>query len=314
MIESFRVALNAVVPFFCYLLFGYILRKVKAVSEEFLAKMNQFVFQAFFPIMMFRSVFEMNRGDGLSPRLMVFGVVSLLAVIGLLMVTVPLLVKENAKRGVLIQAIYRSNMVLFAIPMTESVFGREAAGLAAVMVAIIIPIYNVAAVLILGYFGGEIRGSLKMALKKILTNPLIEGAIVGAIFFFLRIPLPGSVLKAVDAVGDMTTPLAIIILGGSIHLSAIDKDLKYEVPALLMRLVVLPAIMLALSFPLGLSGFERFIIMIMYGAPVAVSTFPMAVNMNGDGKLAGDLVVLSTVFSILTLFVWISLLHANAWI
>ena len=74
---------------------------------------------------------------------------------------------------------------------------------------------------------------------------------------------------------------------------------------LIIRLVLLPAVMVALAYLIGLRGVELFLILVIFGTPVATSSFPMAQNMGGDGQLAGQLVFVSTVASLATLFVFI---------
>lgn len=105
----------------------------------------------------------------------------------------------------------------------------------------------------------------------------------------------------------MTSPLALFVLGGTLHFSEVRANLKYLVPSLSMKLVVVPAVMVAIAYALGLRGVELFILLAMYATPVATSSYPMAQNMGGDGELAGQFVVISTVVSVVTIFSGFSL-------
>ena len=154
--ENFWIAVNAVVPFCIYIAFGLFARTIGLVEEEFTKKLNQMVFRAFFPIMMFYNLYSMDLSQKFNSKLMITGILSLFILIVLLCVTIPVFVKENSKRGVMIQAIYRSNFVLFAIPLTESVFGSEGVALTSMMIAVVVPIYNVVAVIVLEYFQGGV--------------------------------------------------------------------------------------------------------------------------------------------------------------
>ena len=204
----------------------------------------------------------------------------------------------------MIQAIYRSNFVLFAIPLTENVFGEGSTTLASMMVALIIPVYNVVAVFVLEYFrGGKMR--LPVVLKNVCTNPLILGALTGLAFFLLRIHLPVCLEKPIAQFGGMTTPLALFVLGGTLHFSRIRGNAKYLVPALGLKMVLFPVAVLALGLWAGFTPVERFVLFTMFATPVAASSYPMAQNMGGDGELAGEFVVVSTVASIFTIFGWV---------
>ncbi len=302
--ESFLVAVNAVVPFLIYITFGYGVRLSGLVDEAFMNKLNSMIFKVFFPILMFDNLYKIETGFSLNPKMVGMGVSGLLLLELLLVLIVPRIVKGNPQRSVIIQAIYRSNFVLFGIPLTTSLYGAEGAVLASMMIAIVVPIYNVTAVIILEMFnGGRIRpGAL---LKNVCTNPLILGAGTGLVFFCLGIRLPECVAKPVSQFANLTTPLALFVLGGTMHFSAIRANARYLVPPIIIKLVLLPALVLALASAIGLSSLERFILFTMFATPIATSSYAMAQNMGGDGELAGEFVVLSTAASVFTIFLWV---------
>ncbi|MDO5391913.1 MAG: AEC family transporter [Eubacteriales bacterium] len=302
--ENFWVAVNAVVPFCIYIAFGLFTRSIGLVAEDFTKQLNQMVFRAFFPIMMFYNLYSMDLSQKFDGKLVLTGIGSLFVLIALLCLIVPLIVKENSRCGVMIQAIYRSNFVLFAIPLTESVFGSEGVALASMMVAIVVPIYNVVAVIVLEYFRGGVPKIGQLA-KNVLSNPMIMGAIVGLVFFGLHMHLPACVEKPVKAFSDLSTPLALFVLGSTLHFSSIRKNLKYLVSALGLKLVIIPSIIMVLAVKLQFRPVECFVLFAMFATPVAAASYPMAQNMGGDGELAGELVVTSTVVSVFTIFLWI---------
>lgn len=147
--DNILIAVNAVVPFLCYILFGYFVRVAGVVDEPFMRRMNQMVFRVFFPIMMFYNLYHHASQITPDKKLILVSVISVLLTILAAFLIVPRIVKENAKRGVIIQAIYRSNFVLFALPLSTNIFGDSGAAIASAMIAIIIPIYNIFAIMIL---------------------------------------------------------------------------------------------------------------------------------------------------------------------
>lgn len=306
--SSFLVAVNAVVPFLIYISFGYGVRRSGLADETFLGRLNQLVFKAFFPILMFNNLYKIETGFTLNPKLVVFAVAGILILQVVLLLTVPRLVRENPKRGVIIQAIYRSNFVLFGIPLTASIYGAGGTTLASMMIAIVIPIYNVTAVFILELFrGGKPRPAV--LLKNVCTNPLILGAAAGFVAFILGLRLPACVEKPVGQFADLTTPLALFVLGGTMHFSSIRGNARYLVPTLAVKLVLLPAVIFALALALGFDSLERFVLFTMFATPIAASSYSMAENMGGDGELAGEFVVLSTAVSVITIFLWVFVLR-----
>lgn len=309
MLDSFFVAINAVVPFFCYLALGAAARAAKIVDEAFLQRLTKAVFSLMFPFMAFYNVYSTGRGNLPSTRLVAFIVVGVLALIGLLVLLVPRLVKENPRRGVIIQAVFRSNLVIFGLPLTVSVFGQERAAVTAMMVSVVVVIYNVTAVIVLEMFNDQGAPGQKTTpgtlLVKVAKNPLLQGCVVGLVFYALQIRLPGCLEKPVKALSDMTSPLAMLALGGTLRFKAIAKNRRYLAPALSARLVFIPLLMMLLGYAIGLRGVELFLVLVVFGTPVASGSYPMAINMGGDGELAGQFVFISTAASLATLFVWI---------
>lgn len=305
--NNFIIAVNAVVPFLAYIAFGYGIKLSKMVDEDFMRKLNQMVFKAFFPIMMFYNLYDKDDSTTLDIRLVVAGVFSVILFIVILFLIVPRFVKEDKKRGVIIQGIYRSNFVLFAMPLTESIFGETGRAVAVMMIAIIIPIYNVAAVVVLEYFRGGKPKPLDL-LKKIITNPMIAGVLVGFVFVGLNIKIPSCLEKPISQFAALSTPLALFVLGGTLHFSSIKKNLKYIVPVLSTKMIIVPIFAVILTILLHFEPLERFVYLTMFATPIAASSYPMACNMGGDGELAGELVVISTAVSVVTIFIWIFVL------
>lgn len=307
--ESLLIAINAVMPFLLYMAFGLFISKMGLTDDNFLKKLNQMVFKAFFPVMMFYNMYTKERGITINISVVMVALISLGLLMLVLLLTVPRLVDENGKKGVIIQATYRSNFVLFAVPLMENIYGKDGAVIATMLVAIVVPVYNILAVIVLEYYGENKKNSgLASMVKSVITNPIISGTIVGLLFFSLNIPLPACVVKPISQFAGMTTPLALFILGGTLKFGSMVKNMKYLIPSIAAKLLVLPGIIIAVSSLCGISAIERFLLFCMYGTPVAAASFPMAQSMGCDGELAGEFVVLSTTISVITIFLWVLLL------
>lgn len=306
---AFVVAVNAVTPLLVYLTLGWFARKSGLVREPFLQEMNQFVFRCFFPITMFYNTHAIQVSFSDSSQLIVVCAGLLVLVVALSVAIVPRLVQENARRGVIIQCLYRSNLVLFALGLTETLFGAEGVALASVIIAIFVPVYNVLAIIVLeSYRGGA--SDVRMLVRRVLTNPLFVGGMAGLAFSFAGLHLPDALESSVAKLSAVTTPLAMIILGGTIRFSGVVRDRMAIVATLGIKMLVLPAVAVAICALLGMTQLETFVCFTMYATPVAASAYTMSQNKGGDGELAGELVAISTVVSLGTLFVWIVVLRS----
>ena len=305
MFESFMVALNAVAPFLILLSVGFLAVRTGITDRAFMNRLNALNFRLFFPFLMFNNIYS-ARPEGLpSLTLMIAGPVSVVLLILILMLTVPRIVKENPRRGVIIQAVFRSNFVIYGIPLTAYVFGTERSSVCGVMVMIMVSLFNAAGVVVLEIFRGNGRVRLKPLLLGIVKNPLLQGCAVGLLFFLLRIRLPDFIASPVSSLASLATTLAMIVLGANLVFDELKKNRRTVTAVLLVRLVLLPLITVPLGWLIGLRGVELFLVLMIFGTPVATSSYPMAQNMGGDGQLAGQLVFVSTVASLGTIFLFI---------
>ena len=302
--ENLIVSLNVVIPLFLSIGYGYFLKKINILSEDILYKLNTIIFHAFFPLLMFKNIYQTNIESVFELKLILYAVIMLIFMIVVLFITIPFIEKENAKRGVLIQAIYRSNFIIFGLSLVSSVYGEASTGITSILIAVIVPLFNIFAVIILEIFRGEKIHFLR-SVQTVCKNPLIIGAVLGIIAMIFSIRLPRIIKSTISNFASITTPLALIILGGTFQFSSFHKLIKQLCIGVLGRLIIVPAIGLGIAILLGFRGIELLSLFAMFGSPIAISSYPMAQQMGGDGQLAGQLVVWTSAFSIITIFLWI---------
>lgn len=304
-LQNFLTALEAVLPFLIYLGIGYLVVRAGMADVPFMNRLNRITFRVLFPFLMFYNIYRGSAEEMPSTLLILTAVISILLLVAALMLVVPRLVPGNPRRGVIIQGIFRSNYLLYGLPLTLSVFGDAYAGIAGIMVMIVVAEFNICAVVVLELFNGDGKVNWKDLPLKLVRNPLMQGCALGLVFFLAGIRLPKGLEAPVSALSGMVTPLALITLGGTLRFSAIRENARMLTVVLLTKLVLLPAAMLLLGCVVGLRRVELFLFLMVFAAPVATSSYPMAVNMGGDGELAGQLVFLSTVASLATVFCFI---------
>lgn len=302
--ENLILSFNIILPLFLCIALGYFLRRIKLLSDETVQALNKLTFKVFLPVYLFNNVYSTNLSQAWNGKLVLFSVLGVVGLFLLLLLVIPLLEKDPKKRGVMIQGIFRSNFALFGLPLAISLCGEEKSGPTALLVALIVPVYNVLAVLALEIYRGGKPNILKI-LKGIVTNPLIIASLIGVILNILPFSLPESIVKACSDIGKVATPLSLVALGGSFVISEVRKNLRPLLIVLLGKLIISPLLLVAIAVLLGFRDETLVPVMIMFGAPIAVSSYPMAQQMDGDGELAGQLVVLSSALCILTIFLWI---------
>ena len=303
MFDNFIVAVSAVVPMFCLMAIGAFVKFKKWLTDEELNHMNRMVFRVFFCCMMFYSIYMTELATSFRPKLMIFGACGVLIIFTLLMIIIPRIEPDNRRRGVLVQAIFRSNFVLMGVPIVANIFGDENIAVSTMMIAIIVPLYNILAVFALETFRNG-RFALLPILKDIFKNPMILGGIAGATLLILGVEVPKPVLKPIGQISAATTPVALIIFKfGSTH-----EHRKQLLGAIFGRLFLVPAVTLSTAaFIFGFRGIEFVTLIAIFASPCAVVSFAMAQQMGGDSDLAGNCVVFTSALSCFTIFCWILL-------
>lgn len=238
---------------------------------------------------------------------MLFAILSVTITFIILCILIPSIEKDNRKRGVLIQGIFRSNFVIFGLPVASSLFGDDKIGVVAILIATVVPLFNMLAVICLEIFRGG-KPDIKNTLKGIITNPLIIASIIGVCFLLLGVKLPTAIEKSVSDISKIATPLSLILLGGSFAFTDVKTHLKQTILGVTGRLIIVPLILMPISILLGFRNVELLALLLIFASPTAISSFTMAQKMDGDSDLAAQIVVFTSAFCILTVFLWIFIL------
>ncbi|MCI9657154.1 MAG: AEC family transporter [Lachnospiraceae bacterium] len=306
MLENFIIAAEAVLPVFLLILLGMGARRLQILNDLELKHVNNAVFQVMFPFMMFYNIYTADFSGALDLKYFVFCVGMLFLVYALGTITALVVEKENRNRGALIQAIYRGNLVLMGIPVMENLMGEEALGLTTIMLAVIVPLYNILAVVTLEVFRGGKMQPFHM-LKKILTNPLILGAAAGIGAVLFRVNVPGVFLKPMGQIASAATPAALLIMGASFYFQSVHENMRNIVLGVAGKLIVSPGLALAAGYVLGFRGISLALLIVIFGAPCAVSSYTMAQQMDSNAELAAGCLLFSSLFSCVTICGWIFL-------
>ena len=307
--DSLILSFEAVAPLFLLMLLGYGIKCSKLAKKEHFDVINRLIFNVFLPILLFYNIYRTDIGTVFNGKLILFTEICTLLVFGIGYGLVFLLTKDNAKRGVMLQGIFRSNFAILGVPLVNYICGDNASGLSAMIVAFVVPTFNVLAVITLERFRG---GNVKIGklVKDIVTNPLIISCALGAVFLLLGIKLPNFLESTVSDAASIASPLAIVALGAGFNFSSIKGSIKELTITVLARLLVVPALAITAAVLLGFRGEALVCLMVVFGAPTAVSSFSMAQQMGGDEDLAAQVVVFSSSLCLFTLFGWIFLLSS----
>lgn len=302
--ENLIFSINVVLPIFLLMCLGVFFRKIKIFNEEFLETGNNFAFKVLLPTLVFNNIYQSQISEEVNIKLIIFAICIVLGTIGIMFLIVPKFEKDNKNRAIIIQGLYRSNFVLFGVPLSSNIFGNSNLAVVTTLVAIIIPIYNFMAVIILDWYSND-KSDYKKIMVCVLKNPLIIGSIIGIITSVLNIKLPLFMEKTIAEVAKTATPFALMVLGGDIKIANIKNNLKCIAVVSIGKLLVLPALVIASAVSFGYKGVELGALFSMVAPSVAVSSYTMAQQYDCNYELAGQLVFVTTLLSPLTIFLFI---------
>ncbi len=310
---NLMLPVTTVLPIFFYMAAGALLRSLKKLSDSTVAQMNKIIFSYLFPFVMFNNIYKTELDKVLNgPFLAVMlGLVLLTALLAVLFI--PRFTDKKPVQGSMIQAIIRGNSILFALSVVSTIAGPENTGLASLCVAVVVPIYNIICVIVLETLRGGSLKPLNLGLS-LLKNPLIMGALLGIGAQLIDLKLPRVFEDIISDAASLVTPLALLMLGAGLKFS---DTLSYRREIILVAIVKLLIIPLVYVLVVKLMGFDRVALttaLAMSSVPTAVSTYVMAQEMGADGVLAGQLVAVTSVLSIVTVFLWVLLLSSIGWI
>lgn len=309
--DNFLLAFEVIFPIVVNLCLGYAMKRINILDGTTVKKMNASIFKVFLPLLLFYNVYSTDIKTAFDFKLILYSVLSIVAIFLILLFTVPHFEKSKKMCGALIQGIFRSNFIIFGMPVAASLCSKDELGSVSLLIAIIAPTFNVLAVITMEIFRGS-KIDVKKIIIGVITNPLIIASALGLVFAKFNITFAPVIEKCISDITKITNPLALIMLGASFTFGSVKGYTKELIAGLSGRLVIVPAIFLPLGAFLGFIGADMVALMVLFASPAAVSSYIMAEQMDGDGTLAGQLIVLGSVLSVFTVFLWILILKGAA--
>ena len=311
--ENLVLSFHAVAPMFLIILTGFAMRAFHIVGDTTVSQMNKLLMRSMVPVMMFQNIRTSDTSSIVLPSLLIFAVLTVIGMYAFSFLVGVTIEKANTRRSVVIQALYRGNVMAMAVPLMQSLFGEAGQGALMVCLAVVVPMFNVLAVFTLELFQSG-KPNLPAILKGVATNGIILGCLAGTVFYLFQIPLPYVVEHACEQLSGATTPLILLLLGASFRVQAVRRDLRILLICTAGRLILVPAVVIAAAAALGFRGVELVCAMSISACPVAVMSYTMAEQAGADKDLAAECIVFTSMFSCLTLFFWIFFLKQMGWI
>ncbi len=313
--SDFLLLLSSTAPVFLIIILGIVLRFLGQIDDNFVKISSKLVFNYSLPAFIFLKLTLKDVSQEFNTSFVLFAVISTIIYFGLCWVVGKALSNDGKKVSAIIQGAFRSNFAIIGFALITNVYGPEAITKPALLLVFALPLFNVLSIVALT-FPLQHKGNdrIKNSIIEILKNPLFLAVVFSVPFSLLKVHIPEVVVKSGDYLARIALPLALIGIGGSLNFSYLKDSLKESIIASLIKIVFIPAIFTPLAVWYGFRGIELLTLFILFGTPTAIASFIMAGAMGSDLKLTGNIVVLSTVGSVITITVGLFILRYFSYI
>lgn len=306
---SFENVLTQTTILFILLIAGYIAKKLDITSDEMIAGLSKLVLRLTLPIIIFISLNKEFSWDKLYTSGIVLGVgfIAYLIAIVVSKVFVNIFKIKEDKQGVYRFLMIFPNTALMGFPMAKAIYGHDGLFYAV--------IYNILFNLFVWSLGirllsesstdPAIREQAKEkghTLRKIFLNPGMVSVFLGLILFISPVKLPYIVAQPLHILGELTSPLAMLVVGGLLANTGIGSMFKNTklIGTTLVRIVIMPLIIIILCKVMGLSPMIAGVVSLLSGMPTAADAAMFARRYDSDYNLASQGVFMTTLFNLVT--------------
>ena len=214
------ISANAVLPMCLVMALGYGTRRLGWIRREEISAINKIAFRIFLPCLLYYNVYCSDLSGSFDPLLMAYAVGGVLLTFGLSLGYTLLTEKLPERRGVMIQGMFRSNYVIMGIPVATALLGSDQLGTVSILIAVVVPLFNMLSVVVLEVFRGQKPKPLHI-LGQIAKNPLVIGSVLGILTLAAGIRLPHILEQTIQNISAIASPLQLFLLGAFFQFSGL---------------------------------------------------------------------------------------------
>jgi len=310
--ENLLFIANIVVPVFIIVALGYFLRIKKLINDNFVSLSSKIVFSVSLPVLIFIEISQIDLDVILDFKLILFVYAgTIISFLLIWFISAPF-IKNGRDRASFIQGSFRGNFAIVGLALILNIYGPEKLGKASLVLAFTVPLYNVLAVIALTVpVRKEKNLDLKKTVLEIIKNPLILGVLFALPFSYFKIPVNDMLLKSANYIAALALPLALLGIGGFLNFADIKERIKLTLISTVIKIVLIPLAATFAAYKFGFTGDDLGIIFILFACPTAIASFIMAEAMGVNSKLAGNILLITTMFSVFSIAAGLFILREN---
>ncbi len=301
-LNTLKFTANIVAPIFFIVFMGVLLKRTRLIDEAFVATGSKLVFVVTLPTLVFMSIARMDFHATFNLNQLLYVGFGILITTALLWILAKRWIHSPEDLGVFVQGAFRSNYGIIGLAVSFNLFGQTGLAQASLLLALVIPLYNVLAIIVLALSMQREGGlSAKQVALDVVKNPLIIAVALALPFSYFGFTLPEVIEKTGRYFANLTLPLALLTIGATLNLKSLKHSSSMAIWATSSKLLILPVILtLGASFA-GFEGQDLVNMFVLFGCPTAAASFVMAKAMGGNAQLAANIILTTTIGSVFTL-------------
>ena len=300
-IASLNAALGITAPIFILVVLGIAVKRLRLINDFFIEAASKLVFTIGLPSLLFITIVKTRLDTLLNFKLIAVGLVSTAIIFIVLVLLSIAIIRQKRERGIFVQGSFRGNMGIIGLAFCLNAYGDQGIAIASVYMAALTILYNLLSVITLTHtLSSNQRQLLGQIVVNVVKNPIVISIILGFIVASIRVPIHPILMESGNYLAQMTLPLALLCIGGSINLRELRQSSFVSLITVLMKLILVPAASVALALPFGFNQIEMGVVFLMAAAPTATASYIMVQAMKGNGVLAANIIVLSTLGSVIS--------------
>lgn len=304
----FVQTLNVTLPVFAMVFIGIGMRRIGWIDDNFVSTASKIVFKGSMPALVFVSIVGADLGDAIRPGMIAYFGIATIASFLLIWAWAIWRVPEH-QRGVYTQGSFRGNCGIMGLALAQNMYGGFGLSAGSVMVGEVILIYNVLAVIVLTWYQPGQRVDWRSITGGVVRNPLILATLFAIAVATSGLPVPKWVMTSGEYFAQLTLPLALICIGGSLSVGALYQARGIALSAGAIKMLILPTVATFGAWWLGFVPRELGLMFVYFACPTAASSFIMVQAMGGDARLAANIVAMTTLVASVTMSVGVFVLR-----
>lgn len=296
--------LSALTPIFAIIVLGFLISRTPVSSAGLWSELERLTYYIFFPALLVLRLSSSNFDwqDVAEIALVIAAALSVITV--LILVLRRLISGDAASLSSVYQGSIRFNTYI-GLACIDVLYGDRGLITAALCLAVYIPLVNVLCVVALtgGGEGGTKR--LSRVINSVVTNPLVLACVAGIAVSYSGFTIPALAAAVLDILSQPALPIGLLAVGAGIRFVALGEQSWQLLIAVLNKLAVLPALVLAACLLFETSNSVAVILLLLTALPAPPSAYILARQLGGNESLMANIITVQTLAAFFVIPLWI---------